>query len=205
MGDEQSTQSPSVPAAKQQTTQDLLADIFGSSNDEPQTAAATLTASAKPASAVDDIMGLFGNASLNSSAPAPATNYSAAPVSSSASTDLFSALGNGSAAAAAPQAAAVPAGPQPIEAYHQNGLRVTLTPQRDNNNKSVCNILAKFIATEGSPITAVNFQAAVPKTQKLQMLAMSNTEVQPGKTETQQLRVMVSAPGVSSHERRRST
>ena len=35
------------------------------------------------------------------------------------------------------------------------------------------------------------------QTQKLQMLAMSKTDVQPGSTETQQLRVMVSAAGVS--------
>jgi AP-1 complex subunit gamma-1 len=148
-------------------------------------------------------MGLFGNTSLSSSSPAAAPSY-AAPT---ASADLFSALGNGSSPAA-PKAAApapavtAPSGPQPIEAYHQNGLRVTLTAQRDSNNRSVCNILAKFTATEGSPVSSVNFQAAVPKTQKLQMLAMSNTDVQPGKTETQQLRVMVSAPGVSCRRRK---
>lgn len=34
------------------------------------------------------------------------------------------------------------------------------------------------------------------QTQKLQMLAMSKPDVSPGSTETQQLRVMVQAPGV---------
>lgn len=197
MGDEGSSAS-AAPAVKQQTTQDLLADIFGSSNDEvPAAAAAAAPTAGRPqASAVDDIMGLFGGTSLS---PQPTG-------ASSATQDLFSSLGGGAspqapslAPAAAPARAPVPtpSAPQPIEAYNANGLRITLTAQRDNANKSVCNILAKFTTTASGGCSNVNFQAAVPKTQKLQMLAMSNTDVEQGKTETQQLRVMVSQPGVS--------
>ncbi|KAK4057484.1 clathrin associated protein complex large subunit [Microbotryomycetes sp. JL221] len=196
MGDEGSNGAPSaIPAAQQQSTQDLLADIFGSGGDAaPAAAAASATspASARAPSNVDDIMSLFGGTSLGSStAPSAATSTP----SYSASNDLFSSLGSTpSAPASAPAPApAVPSAPQALEAYDQNGLRITFTPARDNNNKLVVNILAKFTSTE--PVSGVNFQAAVPKTQKLQMLAMSKSDVMPGATETQQLRVMVAAPG----------
>jgi len=36
----------------------------------------------------------------------------------------------------------------------------------------------------------LNFQAAVPKSQQLQMLPMSSPDVNPGATETQQMRVV---------------
>ncbi|GAA6012835.1 hypothetical protein JCM10207_005379 [Rhodosporidiobolus poonsookiae] len=190
MGDEATSPTSAAPAQQQQTTQDLLADIFGSGDATPAPAAA-----APPSNPVNDIMSLFGSTSLS---PQP-TGASAS--STSASADLFSALSSSTAAAPspapspAPAPAAQPAGPQAHEAYNRNGLRITLTPVRDASNRNVVNVLAKFTATEGEPVQAVNFQAAVPKTQKLQMLAMSKPDVQPGATETQQLRVMVAAPG----------
>ncbi|SCV69170.1 BQ2448_2190 [Microbotryum intermedium] len=172
----------SAPTARAQTTQDLLADIFGSSNDEP-------APSAVPASSVNDVMSLFGSTSI-SSQPAASSSQSGF------SNDLLALSASDAPAAAvaprpSPVAAAAPVGA--LEAYSGNGLRITLTPMRDHSNKLVVNILAKFTATQ--PISNVNFQAAVPKTQKLQMLAMSKTDVVPGATETQQLRVMVAAPG----------
>lgn len=216
MGDESSSPTAAAPsAAKQQTTQDLLADIFGS-NDETPAAPSVSTPSAT--SAVDDIMGLFGQTSLSPQPTgASSSSYSAPP---SASADLFSSLSSSPAAVAAtPPPAPTPAAaaaPQQLEAYNSNGLKITLTPQRDSSNRLVVNILARFTATQ--PVQSVNFQAAVPKvsplqldsveenrahlaftflqTQKLQMLAMSKTDVSPGATETQQLRVMVAAPGV---------
>ncbi|KDE04276.1 AP-1 complex subunit gamma-1 [Microbotryum lychnidis-dioicae p1A1 Lamole] len=174
----------SAPAARAQTAQDLLADIFGSSNDEPASATAV------PASSVNDVMSLFGSTSISSQ---PATSSSS---KSAFGNDLLGLSGGAPAAAAATRPSPVAAAPAPLgalEAYASNGLRITLTPMRDNSNKLVVNILAKFTATQ--PISNVNFQAAVPKTQKLQMLAMSKTDVGPGATETQQLRVMVAAPG----------
>ncbi|ORY88257.1 putative gamma-adaptin [Leucosporidium creatinivorum] len=196
MGDESSTPAAAAPsAAKQQTTQDLLADIFGSNDETPAAAPSVSTPSAT--SAVDDIMGLFGQTSLSPQPTgASSSSYSAPP---SASADLFSSLSSSPApVAATPPPAPTPAAaaaPQQLEAYNSNGLRITLTPQRDSSNKLVVNILARFTATQ--PVQSVNFQAAVPKTQKLQMLAMSKTDVSPGATETQQLRVMVAAPGLA--------
>ncbi|BGP51276.1 clathrin associated protein complex large subunit [Rhodotorula kratochvilovae] len=202
MGDEGAdAPAAAVPAAQQQTTQDLLADIFGSGDAAPAPAGA---AAASAPSAVDDIMSLFGSTSLS---PQP-TGGSA--VSSTPSGDLFSAMSTSTPAAAAavspapspaPPVPAVTAstGPQALEAYNRNGLRITLTAVRDTANRNVANILAKFTTTSSgvAPITGVNFQAAVPKTQKLQMLAMSRTDVAPGATETQQLRVMVAGSGAA--------
>jgi len=69
-------------------------------------------------------------------------------------------------------------------------MKITLTPQVSAAKPGVVNILARFQVSGGNAATAMNFQAAVPRTQQLQMLPMSNTSVNPGATETQQLRVM---------------
>jgi len=185
MGDESSPAEALPSAASRQTTHDLLADIFGS-NDEP--AAVTSPAASAP---VNDIMSMFGSSSLS----AQPTGVSASSYTSNPTDDLFSSLGGGtpSPAPAPASVAPTPTGPQPLEAYSANGLLITLTPMRDTNNPHVLNVLAKFTASV--PVAAVNFQAAVPKTQKLQMLAMSKQEVVPGATETQQLRVMVQGLG----------
>ncbi|BGP57801.1 hypothetical protein JCM8202_002455 [Rhodotorula sphaerocarpa] len=186
-----------VPA---QSAQDLLADIFGSSDATSAPSSSGASAAAKPSDPVNDIMSLFGSTSLSPQATG----------ASNASNDLFTAMRSTSPggstptappaprspapAAPAPSAApAASAGPRALEAYDRNGLRITLTPVRDTNNRMVVNILAKFTATQ--PVSGVNFQAAVPRTQKLQMLAMSKPDVVPGATETQQLRVMVPAAG----------
>jgi len=44
--------------------------------------------------------------------------------------------------------------------------------------------------TGSNTATNLNFQAAVPKSQQLQMLPMSNPSVSPGSVETQQMRVV---------------
>ena len=158
MGDESSSPTTAAPpsAAQQQTTQDLLADIFGSSDASSTPAPTSPTA---PSSNVNDIMSLFGSTSLS---PQP-TGYSSPPASTSTpSNDLFSTLASTPAAPApAPAPAPTPSAPQPHEAYNGNGLKITLTPIRDSNNRSVVNILAKFTSTQ--PVQSVNFQAAVPK------------------------------------------
>jgi len=203
MGDEGQDGSAAAAAApssaqQQQTTHDLLADIFGS-GDAPAPAAAP---AASASSGVNDIMSLFGSTSLS---PQPTGG---APLSSSSpSNDLFSSMSSSTptpapapAPARAPPAAAPPASsaaPQPLEAYNRNGLVITLTAVRDSSNRLVANILAKFTNSSSATLSGVNFQAAVPKTQKLQMLAMSRQDVAPGATETQQLRVMVGAAGAN--------
>lgn len=156
MADE-STAAPSLspPAARQQTTQDLLADIFGMGEESPSSAPPP--SAAAPKSATDDILSLFGSTSL--SPQATGSSYSSPPVSASIGPagDFFSAVSSTPVVSTPP----VPAGPVAHEAFTGDGLKITLTPVRDANNPLLVNIMARFTATQ--PVQAVNFQAAVPK------------------------------------------
>lgn len=177
--------------------------------------------SAPSKTSVDDIMGLFGSTSTSSQSGAGAGGLSGlgSPTSpppqqmrsSSASAggnalnglDIF---GGGGApapsatsrppAATPPPPAAVASPPPPQQqaytAYEAHKLKITLTPNINPARPEIVNILARFETEGGQTIEGVQFQAAVPKSQKLQMLAISNSTVLPGKTETQQMRVMAS-------------
>ena len=156
-----------------QTTQDLLADIFGT-NDAPSASAPA----AAPANKVDDIMSLFGGG--GSSAPA---QQQPRPVPSN--NDFFSS-----------SSSPVPAQPSSLTAFMSpiSGLTISFTPTKDATKPNVVNITTTFStsAATSSPITGLNFQAAVPKTMKLQMMAISNADLYPGgKAETQLMRVLV--------------
>lgn len=159
MGDESAPTS--VPTAvQQQSTQDLLADIFGMSNDEMTPSASPLASTTTPApsatgqSSMQDIMGLFGSTSLESSNPAAAAH--------SPSEALFSTLDSPSIPSAAPRTSP-PAATAALTAYDSNGLKITLTPSKDPSKANVLNILARFEANGGVLVEGVSFQAAVPK------------------------------------------
>ena len=182
-------------ASTQQSTHDLLADIFGGNDmgGAPAAAAPAAAATQKPKSSVNDILGLFGD---SGSAPAPQT--SAPPASSYGGMDLLGGLDSSTSSTAAPAAAAAPAPAAPSPApsakahtvYNAHDLTITLTPTTNPARPDIVNITARFTSTSSTPIAAVNFQAAVPKTHKLQMQAISNADIAPGATETQALRVM---------------
>lgn len=197
-----------------QTTQDLLADIFGGGGmgDTPATAASPSNAASPSGggggkSSMQDIMGLFGadasSASSNTAAGAGGLGGMASPPPRASTgsgsgldgLDMLGGLGspssaNAQPAAAAPAAAASAPASQAYTAYDKNGLKITLTPTVSPARPEIVNIVAKFNATGGRSVQGVNFQAAVPKSQKLQMLAISNATVGVGATETQQMRVM---------------
>lgn len=197
LGDEISSNgagaAPVNGSAPARTNEDLLAEIFGSSastTSAAPTSQPTLPGGAAPAkkpSTIDDILGLFDStppAATSSPAPAPAP---AAQTSSAFSLPQ---------AQSPPPAAAQPAAPRltAYPAYEKNGLKITLTPQPNAARPGVVNILARFQASAGQPVTGLVFQAAVPKSQQLQMLPMSNPNVNPGSVETQQMRV-IAPPG----------
>ncbi|KAF8638955.1 hypothetical protein AX16_010429 [Volvariella volvacea WC 439] len=168
---------------------DALLGIFGSSS--ASAISSQSQQQSKPRSTVDDILGLFNTTSITPSATSPATSPPA-PQPSNASSANFSLL-----AQATPPPAAAPAptvaGPTrypAFTAYEKNDLKITLTPQTSPAKPGVVMILARFQATGVTPITGVNFQAAVPKSQQLQMLPMSNADISPGAIETQQMRVL---------------
>jgi AP-1 complex subunit gamma-1 len=128
-------------------------------------------------------MDLFNNTGTPSPAPFA---QSSAPPAPSASSDLLG-MGNPS-----PQS-----GPPPIhEAYNKNGLSVSFQLQRPGN---AIQVLARFRNTGLTPLSAVNLQAAVPKSQKLQLQQISSAEIPVGGEASQQMRVQaVSGVSVSS-------
>ncbi|KAI9822732.1 MAG: clathrin associated protein complex large subunit [Phylliscum demangeonii] len=169
------TGSESGSEMHQLSNADLLADILGGS-DSP------------------------GAASSPRSAPAAATSTAArsSTSSSSAILDLF----DSPAPAPAPPPAAAPTGPRSLsssssthhtagshEAYDRNGLHLTIQLQRPSSTSSdlrgetITHVLARFEYTRpaadssSSSITHLNLQAAVPRAQKLQMNAISRTEL----------------------------
>lgn len=179
------TVSEKKPVGSTRADKDSLVDLMGDEAPSSQAASQPATQdlladlfgggsssqsppTAAPRSTVDDIMGLFGNSSQPSSS------------------------------ATLPQPAAAAPAPKPslqsYTAYSKNGLKITLTPKTSPTQPGMVQILARFTADE--PVQSVNFQAAVPKTQQLQMLAMSNGDVVPGATETQQMRI-IAPPGAA--------
>jgi len=167
---------PPTPGPAPNGQESLIAEIFGNSSPSPSTVSSP-TQTQK--STVDDIMGLFG-----SSAPATVSTPTQALPSGSSAFSLPQTQ--------SPQPPQAPAAPRltPYTAYDKNELKVTLTPQTVAGRPGVINILARFQIAGGNPVTGLNFQAAVPKSQQLQMLPMSSPDVNPGATETQQMRVI---------------
>lgn len=171
--------SMSSPVIKQtaQSTQDLLADIFGSS-------APSGAAPVAPANRVDDIMSLFGGGG-GVTAPVIAQQ----PRPASMTEDFF----GSSSISAPPQPASYTAFTSSV-----SGLALTFTPAKDAAKPNVVNITTTFstsMSTSG-PITGINFQAAVPKTMKLQLQAISDADLRPGQTQTQLMRILV-PPGAA--------
>ncbi|KAI0366986.1 gamma-adaptin [Pilatotrama ljubarskyi] len=177
---------PAVPA-----TQDLLAEIFGSS--APSAPATTGSPAPAPAqrNIAQDILGLFDSPSAP--AAAPAATAAAPPYATQAS--LFGAAAPAAAPsppvpqATSPPPAHAPA-PTGYTAYDKNELRITLTPQTSPTRPGLVRILAQFAATGSNVLTGLNFQAAVPKSQQLQMAPISSPDVHPGRLETQEMRVL---------------
>ncbi|KAJ7066756.1 adaptin N terminal region-domain-containing protein [Mycena amicta] len=170
--DDAATNSPPTNGALAQSNADILRDIFGGGSDQ----GVSPTPAAR--SAVDDIMSLFGPGS-STSGP-----VSAAPVAKPIS--VFDNVASTPAPPVQPAQARLTAYP----AYEKNDLKITLTPQTSSAQPGTVMILARFQVTGLSPATGLSFQAAVPKSQQLQMLPLSNPDVNPNSVETQKLRVI---------------
>jgi AP-1 complex subunit gamma-1 len=169
-----------------QQSQDLLADIMGEASSPPPQ-----TSSTAPQSNVANIMDLFNSGP--SSSPAPA--QSRAPPQA-ASTDLLGGLGGMSSPPQQTSTPAAASGPPAHPAYNKNDLHVTFQLKRDAN---AVQLLARFRNTGSfSQLSSVNLQAAVPKSQKLQLQPISASELEGGQDATQQMRV-TSVNGVSSY------
>ncbi|OBZ84889.1 AP-1 complex subunit gamma-1 [Choanephora cucurbitarum] len=149
----------------------------------------TPTAAPPSTSNADLLADLFGG---SSSSPAPAA---AAPMSH----DLMDLLGGGNIMGSPASQTAPAAGlDSPVvstqalgyEAFAKDGLRIRLVPSRDRNNPNIINVQILFI-NDGSRgvISNLQFQAAVPKSQRLQLNTASSSTVAPNTTEKQLMRI----------------
>ena len=163
---------------------DLLADILGGDSIASPTSGSPVANNA-PQSNMSSIMDLFDSGS--SSTPQPQAQRAAAQVSSS--NDLFG--GMGSPPPQQQQQASAPT----HTAYDKNDLLVTFAVQR---TAQAVQLMARFKNQSNfESIGALNLQAAVPKTQKLQLQAISSAGLEGGQDAQQQMRV-TSVQGVSS-------
>lgn len=154
---------------------DLLADILGggpsASSPAPQT-------TSPPPSNVANIMDLFNSGP--SSSPAPM--QSQGPPASSL--DILGGMSSPPPQTTAPAAAS---GPPAHNAYNKNDLQVTFQLKRDAN---AVQLLARFRNVSNfNQLSGVSLQAAVPKSQKLQLQPISSGELEAGQEATQQMRV----------------
>ncbi|KAJ5748261.1 uncharacterized protein N7511_009957 [Penicillium nucicola] len=164
------------PTSNGSNTADLLADILGGdsslSSPSPGPAGQQNSNSA--------IMDLFGS---NGPSPSPQPTQPA-----SASMDL---LGGGGLGASAPSPAASPAPVSASTPAHtalsKDGLILTLQVQRSGPHAQ---IMARFRNESNfDTFTNVGLQAAVPKSQRLQLSAISKADLEAGDEGTQSMRV----------------
>lgn len=174
MGGEAPAPSPTQNGS--QNTADLLADILGGdsgvSSPAPQ-------AAQQPGQGMNTnaIMGLFDS---NGSTPSPRPAEPA-----SASLDLLGGMGGAAPTSTPPPAAA--AAPAHT-AFNKNDLSLTLQVQRSNAGNA--QIQAQFRNTSNfSHFSNVGLQAAVPKTQRLQLSAINKAELDAGDEASQVLKI----------------
>ncbi|KAJ7281777.1 adaptin N terminal region-domain-containing protein [Mycena rebaudengoi] len=178
---------PDIPPANGQapgpSNEEILRDIFGGGSNESSSTSPPPT----QRSTVADIMDLFGPSSTTS--PPATSPPSTHPVSDPMS--MFNLTASQPPQPPPPQPAA-PAAPRlaTYTAYEKNDLKITLTPQTSAAQPGTVMILARFQVAGAVAATGLSFQAAVPKSQQLQMLPMSNPDINPGSVETQRMRVV---------------
>lgn len=178
------TSSANGTAAGGQSNTDLLADILGGA--PPASSASPPTTQQ---SNVASIMDLFGP---GPSAPSAAPAASAPAPPSSSNLDLFASM---SSQQQIPAAAPPPAAPLPgHRVFASAELQVNLQTQR--NAEGVVQALARFRNVSSATLSNVGLQAAVPKSQKLALQAISSAVLSPGAEATQLMRV-VGCNGVS--------
>ena len=157
----------------------LLADILGDSS-----SASPLPQQSPRSNNQKDIMGLFGS-SGSTNAP------SAAPQRTGSAMDDL--LGSGGSNAPAPVSNHALSAAHP--AFNKAGLQVAIQVQRSPQQVLA---LARFRNTSDfDRFTGVGLQAAVPRSQKLSLNAISKAELEGGEEATQQMKVVAAAGSVS--------
>ena len=184
--------APTSPPPESQSNTDLLADILGGSG--ASSPGPGTTSPPPQQSNVSSIMDLFSTPSPGQAQP---TAPPAGPPQSSM--DIMSSLSSSSPAPAQPSMTSQPTG---HPCYNANDVNITMQVQR--NAEGMIQATARFRNTSGAvSLSNVGLQAAVPKSQKLQLLGISSTELGPDADATQMMRVSgckgVSQPPSSLH------
>lgn len=180
--------SSSSPTAPKASNVDLLADLFGGGPSQPVSSPSLPTS----ATSGNDMMDLLGGETTTITT----TQQPTSPPTTNYGLDALAGLGQAlptspsmsSTAVSTPTQSNATAGG--YEAYTKNGLTIRLLPSKDRTNPAILNIQVLF-SNNGSQgvINNLQFQAAVPKSQRLQMNAASNHIVQPNTTEKQMMRI----------------
>ncbi|CAI2164575.1 11301_t:CDS:10 [Funneliformis geosporum] len=188
-----------------QNTVDILADIFGGGS-----SANTTTAQSNPK---NDIMSLFNagttltsNLIQDTTASNPLDNLisTTSPPTSSSANDIMNIFGSTKLIAPAQNiqsgnplnnlatsstSSSIEANASEFTAYNKNGLKINLSPFKDQSNPNILNVNVTFHNVGvGSAVQNLLFQAA---TQRLQMQPPSSTTIEPGAVVTQTIRVNV--------------
>ncbi|PNS16396.1 AP-1 complex subunit gamma-1 [Sphaceloma murrayae] len=159
---------------------DLLADILGGGDSMASPIPSTSSPVPAAQSNMSSIMDLFDNSGPPAAAAAP-------PRAPSAANDLF-----GGMSSPPPSAPSAPAGTS-YPVYNKNDLNISFAV---NRSAAAVQLVAKFKnESMFESFGDVNLQAAVPKSQKLQLQAISSSEIAEGAEATQQMRVTAATGG----------
>ncbi|PWW78208.1 Adaptor protein complex AP-1 gamma subunit [Tuber magnatum] len=184
-------------AAKKQSDEEALLDLMGGEPSVP-----TVPLGGAPQSNMELLSGILGGDPMpsNSSSPPPPAQSnlnsimdlfntpgtsSPAPVAApqQPASSLLVGLGSAPAPPVAPAAA-----PLAAQVYNKNDLQITLQLARTADG--TINIIARFKNNSFTDrIASVNLQAAVPKSMRLQLQPISNSELDPDAEATQMMRV----------------
>ncbi|KAL8920764.1 MAG: hypothetical protein Q9208_006094 [Pyrenodesmia sp. 3 TL-2023] len=199
LGEATTKQKKAAAAAKgkkpaKQTEQDMLLDLMGGTDLPAADLSATVNGNQNNADLLADIMGGGHSISTAPSQPTnansimdlfgsqPSNGVTSPPPQQSASADL---LGGGSSAPPQQQTT----GGAAHQAYNKNDLNVTLTVQRSAGGAA--QVTARFTnASNFDRFTGVGLQAAVPKSQKLQLNAINKSDLEGGEEAVQVMRIM---------------
>ncbi len=182
-----------------QTEQDMLLDLMGGSDVPATDLSATMNGTQNNADLLADILG--GGPSISSQPSMPNTTTSMLDLVSSHNTTGTNGLSSPSpqnlptspsadlfnSTSPPPQAASPAPNTQAHTVYNKNNLLLTLQFQR---NAGIAQVLARFRNTSNfDRFSGVNLQAAVPKSQKLQLNAVSKGDLEGGEEATQAMRI----------------
>lgn len=207
LGEATPKQKKAAAAAKgkkpaKQTEQDMLLDLMGGTDLPAADLSATVNGNQNNADLLADIMGgghsvpavppqsTNANSIMDLFGSQPPNGVTSPPPQQSASADLL-----GGVSSPPPQQQTT--GGAAHRAYNNNDLNVTLTVQRSAGGAA--QVTARFTnASNFDRFTGVGLQAAVPKSQKLQLNAINKSDLEGGEEAVQVMRIM-GVSGVSQN------